>query len=210
MSAYLDAFCNADLEAMVSTFAIESFVKNYNFEAELEWYKMYSPIIEQDFPSNNVFTEQLNIQQRHTYVVRDIKRQFMALFVPDSASLLTENRKVKDAREIEQLAMSLSNRAQLDSMRAMKLIGFIPPDELDEQYNSEHNRQVIERKMGIFGAQGLDSVVARVEINRNKCLFCFDAVRYNDKWYIHSIGGNISVLTIIPYTDGGVILESDR
>ena len=62
--AYLDAFSNADLEAMIATFAIESFAENYDLEMTIERMMAYSPIYEQRFPSSNRFTTSINIHQR--------------------------------------------------------------------------------------------------------------------------------------------------
>jgi len=206
--AYLDAFSNADLEAMIATFAIESFVENYDLEASIERIRVYSVNLQQRFPSSNRFTTSMNTRQRQAMVVEGISWQYMTIFVPDSDLLHSWSTIMDDAQEIREFMRDLGDPAYLRSLSTMNFVGFVDPNRLNDRFDTEQNQQNIERIRDIMGAQRLENIVARVDIDGQTYLFCFDVLLYDGKWYIHSLGGNIGLLLGLPFQNGGVILEA--
>ena len=75
-------------------------------------------------------------------------------------------------------------------------------------FDVEANQRNIERIRDVLGAYRLENIVARVDIDGQTYLFCFEVLRYDGKWYIHSLGGNIGALFNISSLSGGVILEA--
>ena len=206
--AYLDAFSNADLEAMIATFAIESFVENYDLEATIISMRLYNPINQQRFPSSNLFTTDMNAHQRQARVLDGISRQYMTIFVPDSEDLQDRARQINDTQEIRQLMRDLGNPAYLDSLDTLNFVGFVDPNRLTGLFDSEITQQQTERMRDRIGAQQLESIVARVAIDGQIYLFGFDVLLYDGKWYIYSLGGYIGALLGLPIFNGGVILEA--
>jgi len=204
--AYLDAFSRADLEAMVATFAIESYAENQDFEAMVERLGVYSPVFQQRFPSSNRLTTGFNIRHRQAWVVGEITRQYLALFVAGSESMqgmLTE----MDAQDISQLVRDLGNPEYLESLSTLRCVDFVDPNRLDDRFGSEANQQNIERLRDVIGAQRLENIVARASIDGQIYLFFFDVLRYDGKWYIHSLVGNIGQVLSLAAISGGIILE---
>jgi hypothetical protein len=60
-----------------------------------------------------------------------------------------------------------------------------------------------------MGAEELEQVVARVEIDRVTYLFFFEAARYDGRWYIHQFGGNLAALLGIAFWHAGVVPEAE-
>ena len=208
VSAYLDALSKADLDAMISTFAIESYEKHYDLEAMIERVTVYTPGLTLNLPSDNEFTKNINIKQRQGYVVREIKSQYMTLFVPDSEALQTGTTQFDDPQDISRLLETLSNQEHVESLNTLKFVEFRSPGSLNELYDTEINQENIQKISKVIGAQKLENIVARVRIDGNMYLFCFDAACYEGRWYIHSLGGNIGNFLNLHAYSGGVILEA--
>jgi len=208
VNAYLVAFGNADVKGMISTFAVESYVENFNLEAQIERLRAYAPTLPQLFPSNNQFTTELNIQRRQSQIADGIRLQYMSLFIPDAINNFVTT-PIADDQEARDFVRILGDQSYNESMRSLKIIGFVSPDRLHDKYASEQNQRNIDKTMEIIGAQRLENVVARVKINHQIYLFCFDVARYGEKWYIHSLSGNIGVILGISAYAMGVIPEAD-
>jgi hypothetical protein len=86
----------------------------------------------------------------------------------------------------------------------LELVEFITPKDLSEDYDTDANQEVIQRTASIHGADEVKSAAARVNIEGHDYLFCFDAVRYGNEWYLLSFGGNVGVLLGISALAGGV------
>ena len=208
VSAYLEAFKNTDVEAMISTFAVETYVENFSLDAYIERIKVYSLTLPQTFPSNNQFTTGLNIQRRQSQIADSIRYQYMSIFIPDAINegMMTP---IDDTQEGRSFIRTLGEQSYYESMRTMSVLGFVSPDSLHDGYTSVLNQRNIDQSMEAIGAQRLESIVARVETNNQIYLFCFDVARYGEKWYIHTLGGNIGTMLGIPGYNMGVIQESD-
>ena len=132
----------------------------------------------------------------------------MSLFIPDALNDFVP-KIFDDEQELRNFIRMLNNQANTELMNTLRFIEFVSPNELSDYYALEQNQQNIDRYKVVIGAQELESVVARVELNNQIYLFCFDIALYEGRWYIHSLGGNIGALLDIPIHNSGVILESD-
>jgi len=205
VSAYLEAFRSADAEVMVSTFAVETYVDNFNLEAYLDRIRVYALTFPQSFPSNNQFTTGLNIQRRQSQISDSIRYQYMSLFISDAIS----NGMTTPIADTQDFIRTLGDKSYYESMRSMNVLGFVSPSRLHDSYTSEQNQRNIDQLEETIGAQRLENVVARVEIDNEIYLFCFDVALYGGKWYIHTLGGNIGALLGISAYSMGVIPEAD-
>jgi len=209
--AYLDALSNADVNAMISTFAIETFSKNVDFAASLEETPFYNYFIIPSVPSSNHFTTDLSTQQRLADVANSIRSQYLSFFAPH---ILNEARPVvleseDPEREAQVIVDDLGNAEYLQSLRSLKVIEFVPPESLYEYYSEEVVQQRIDRQRDIIGADRLENIVARVEIDGEIYLFCFDVAHYGGRWYLHTLGGHIALALGFSYFNAGVIPEDE-
>ena len=84
MSTYMHGLAEADLAAMVSSFAVETFVDHFDLHAYLDWIGVYSaaatPLL---VPPETPFSRALGVEQRHGDVIDQILGQYLALADPD-------------------------------------------------------------------------------------------------------------------------------
>ncbi|MFT4107511.1 MAG: hypothetical protein QM657_17275 [Lacrimispora sp.] len=191
--AYLEGFKAYEPDQMISTYAVESYVDHYDLQASLEDAQGYV-FMHQEFnlPAANDFSRSFNIQSRKEQVIRDIARQYAALHIINEGyfgnSDLLKNEDTSDE--------SISSE-QID-LSSMKILGYIPPEELLKEYDTDSLLNAKAQQTKVCGADGVGSSVVTFEFNGNKYCFCFDAVQYENKWYIRRLGGDISTLLGIP------------
>ena len=205
--AYLQAFKAANLSGMLSAFALETYVDNYDLEAQLARLKAYSLSSDPSLPASNDFTRDLNFHQRTGNVTAAIRFQYLTIFTSDLKALDGITMSLTSDDDISRLAMQLGNPAYLESLQGMELGEFLPPENLNEHYLSEQNRLNMQKIASICGADEMKSVAVPATIDEQEYLFCFDAVRYGSQWYLSSLSGNIGALLNIPTFSGGVFLR---
>ena len=207
VSAYLEAFKNADVEGMLSTFAVETYVENFDLEAVIMSDNAYYREYIQSFPSDSKFAIELNTHQRQYQIAQTIIRQYFSVFIP---TLVDEQFiSFADTQEARRFINSLNNQSNFESMHSMSVLGFISPSRLIDYFSSEDYHRFIDHQSDIASAQGLESIVARVEIKNQVYLFCFDVACYEEIWYIYQSGGFTGSILGLYVTSGGVVLEAD-
>lgn len=75
--AYLTGLRDQDINAMISAFAVESYVDHYDFEARVQRFSMYDVSYDMPFPNTNEYTRQLNIETRRSRIVSQILSHYM-------------------------------------------------------------------------------------------------------------------------------------
>lgn len=80
--AYLEGLKANDLNSMISTFAVESYVDHSDLQAQVEFYNMYFFMSQEiNLPVTDDFSRDLNIQSRKKEIVQEIVKQYSALCI---------------------------------------------------------------------------------------------------------------------------------
>ena len=200
---------SGDVEGMMGTFAIETYVKNYDLQATLERIGIMMISSPQLFPSGvNDFTDGINKWSRADSIASAIKLQYLTLLFPDSDLLGPGIRfETGDGDDIRALMRELSDDRIVSGLKNLKILELEDPGSLSEHYNDDANRKNMDRQAVCLGADELQSVVARVKLCGEEYLFCFDAVRYGGAWYLYNLSGNIGALLGIDSYAGGVMVD---
>ena len=148
-----------------------------------------------NLPAVNDFSRGFNIQSRKKQITQDIIKQYAALCIINERDF--RNSTIMEEENVSSTLTELSNQLDLSSM---KILGYIPPEELSEVYGSDDCLDIRTQRANVCGADRMESGVVIFELEGNKYCFCFDAVQYKDKWHIRRLGGQISNLLNL-YTD---------
>lgn len=199
--AYLEGLKANELDQMLSTFSVESYVDHYDLQANLENVHGYV-FMQQEFnlPVVNDFSRDLNIQSRKKQIIKNIVKQYAALCVINGMDLRSSA--VMEEENISSIPTELLDHLDLSSL---KILGYLSPEELSEVYSSEGCLDIRIQQAKVCGASEVESCVVVFELDGSKYCFCSDAVEYKDKWYIRRLGGEISTLFGIPDDFAGII-----
>ena len=208
--AYAKALKAQDLKAMMSCFAIESYVANYNMPDEFERIGAVMPNIiwsEPIAPTESEFMSDLNIEKRRSAVVNVIMKQLLALSYYnggkeyDGASTVMSGSvfSYNELTEQERYSDSQYTMKALQNIPELEVGQILQPYELQEQYLSSANLQNLRSGSSIYRAEGIKSTAIQLNINGSPYLLSMDAIRYNGKWYLNSKNsGNLAALLGIP------------
>ena len=208
--AYAKALKAQDLKAMMSCFAIESYVANYNMPDEFERIGAVMPNIiwsEPIAPTESEFMSDLNIEKRRSAVVDVIMKQLLALSYYnggkeyDGASTVMSGSvfSYNELTEQERYSDSQYTMKALQNIPELEVGQILQPYELQEQYLSSANLQNLRSGSSIYRAEGIKSTAIQLNINGSPYLLSMDAIRYNGKWYLNSKNsGNLAALLGIP------------
>jgi len=189
---YLEGLRDADFKRMMSAFAIESYVENYNFEALLNMRRAYMYALEIKLPNTNEFVKAMNLENRRGSVADKLLRQYLFLCVPELDQ--SQPQKMGDETEVSSFVAQLNKGLNAPKLQTLEVLGFIPPEDLAAPYASEQNKQNLAQLAEVCGADQQVSLVAVFELNEDKYMLCLDIVDYDGKWYISQPGGNIGAL----------------
>lgn len=205
VTAYLEAMQRGDLSAMVSAFAIETYVDNYDFAAQLKRLSAYSFVSIIKVPNTNELFRSINIEARQGEAVMAVLLQMLTLHMPDRdfMSMLAFKTDTIDA-DVGAFVEEFAENTGSLSLETLTFGRFIPPESLSDVYESEMNQANIDRQKAIYGADEQKSVVAVFSVGSTLCALCCDAVRYGEKWYLLSMGGNIGNILGLRYSSGGI------
>ena len=199
---YLEGLRDSDLERMLSAFAIESFVENFDFEAMLNRIQAYGPWMEPRMPNVNEFITAMNIEQRRGSIVNAISFQYVALASPE---LDAARPQVMLEEDISDFVVQFRDNLNALDLPSLEILGFIPAETLSEHYLSELNQDNIARQAEVQGADQLESRVAVFELEGDRHFLFVDVVNFNGRWYIAQFGGNIGALVGISADMRGMI-----
>ena len=201
---YLEGLRDSDLEKMISAFALESFVVNFDLEAMVERLRSYSLHIEQRMPNANDFIISLNLEHRRGRVASGIYNKYFQLAQVGFDNFVMEP--VEDAQAfVDELERDL---VALD-LESIEIVGFIPPELLSEMYLDVMNQANIARNLDIFGADEIVSRVIVFQIGRDQFVLMADVANYDGEWHLLTLGGNIGVMVGIHHGYEGLLVPED-
>lgn len=209
-NAYFTALRKGDVKGMFSTFAIETYIENYNMTAQLERMKVYSPLMMPKLPSSNDFNKDLGIFQRQGELATTLTQQYTTICIPELG--LSEMKPIAFSEEpdpekaLHEFMQAMEKGTNPNKLEAVKLESFINPEDLSPHYSSEKNKEYLRLRANAFGADAIESIAAMVTIEEDTYLFCFDAICHSNKWYLLEPCGNVGTLLSISTNTGGVAL----
>lgn len=194
VKSYIQAMQNGNVQKMIASFAIESYIEQYKLEEFLLQMTVYNyNMSSQSFPNTNNYTKTFNLIKRQNSISNKIAIQYIILTSHQELEALRLKR-IKTEKEAMVLIDELGGSQNLEIMQSAHLVEFINPMDLSEYYDREATKKFIQQQQKVLGCQDLQSIVAKVNVNNKNYYFCFDVGRYNNKWYIINLNGVIGTL----------------
>lgn len=203
--AYLIALRDQDMDAMLSTFAIESYIENYDLNAMVERLQAYTPYMEVPFPNSIPYTKELNLEARRSSITHSISNQYQFF-----------NELLKDfyygqtivLHDYPDLVDDMEEATEDYIFEDLEITGSMDPEDIIGLYEEERNQENIAKQAKVFGAKAdeVANVVITFEADGEEYVFCPQLVEYDGRWYIQSLQGNVSFLIGLMVNQGGISL----
>ena len=206
VTAYLEAMKNGDVEGMLATFAIETYVAEMDAQADLERMGAFQPSYGMRLPLGGEYQRQVAVAARYGQLAESLAYQWMLYSWPEgyeefdgTAVILSED------GDAEAFLTGLAENDAAARWQEMEVVEFVEPAELSDMYLSEVNQQNIARQAASHGCDEIVSVVAKLDIGGEEWYQCMDVARYGEKWYNLSLIGYIGHLLGLSLYSGGLV-----
>lgn len=215
VKAYLEGLRDADLNRMLSAFAIESIADNYDLEAALRYYKFYFKSL--GLPNVNAFITSLQVEEYKLEAINSIVRQYLLICFAESGQVFPENQKIRSESDASAVAALVDEVLNAPKLSTLSIISHIPLEdfsilspvlggiELSDSYFTEEAQSMFDNRSRIKGANKTVDCLTAFEINGNAYLLCLEAIEYDGKWRINQLGGNLASWLDIPYSLSGMV-----
>lgn len=203
VTEYLNGLKKMDLEQMINTFVIDTYVDKYDFEDSINRMEIYTGLSEIKFPNATTLARDLNAESRRANISSSILRQYVKLSSPDFS--FYESQILKTKEEQKKFTDEFTQKLQEVKTDSIKILGFIPPEKLSEEYGTDTNMERMKRLTKICGADEMASRAAVFELGGKAYFMCVDTANYGGKWYLAELGGNLGILLGAELYSGGLI-----
>ena len=186
--AYLEGLRDFDMDKMLSAFAIEVFVENYDFEGNIERIGQYTPFAELGFPNANELVTSINAERRRGQIVDSIRFQYLALSREPWDGMPEI---VEDARAFTRGFEADLNRLDFQTM---EILGFIPPEAFSDVFLDEANQENRARFANVFGVDEIVCLAVVFQLDGQRYIMLPWMGNYDGQWFLLHLGGNLSMI----------------
>jgi uncharacterized protein involved in high-affinity Fe2+ transport len=210
LRAYLTAYRDMDMDAILSACAVESYAEHYDLEAFVRRMKMYNVSFINSggviIPNTDVRSQDLNTALVAARIYSNIYSSALNYAFHGASAAGTQYTAItfNDEREYEDFFDELTDTSKFESIQSLAIEKILTEKDLSrygEGYSSESTRRVISNAEEMCGG-ALADIAAIVTIDGERYLFGVYAVEYDDsgKWYIIPNGGSFTVFCgVNPY-----------
>ena len=205
--AYLEGLRDTNLEAMMSAFAVETYVAHFDLQAFLERLGMYQFTL---LPDANELVREMNVEMRRSNVTSRIRMQYLVLTHPDRHTYASEGseflHRIIQEDEVVPFLQDFYANLNAPTWSGLEIQGFLPL-KWSEWYQeaSEDYYEILERNIAFLGAQQLVGRIAVFTLDGDYYLLFADLAEYNGRWYINELGGITGIFANVPGDMHGIM-----
>ena len=193
VTAYLEALKDGDVEGMLATFAIETYVAEMDAQAYLERLGAFQPTTG-IMPLGGDYKRQAAVAARYGQLAESLAYQWMLYSWPEGYEEFGHAVILREDGAVEAFLAGLAENDAAARWQEMEIVEFVEPAELSDLYLSERNQHNIARQVASYGCDELVTVAVKLDIGGEEWYQCMNVARYGEKWYNLSLSGNIGIL----------------
>ena len=210
VTAYLEALKKGDVEGMLATFAIETYVSEMDAQAYLEWMWAFALGDFRGAPVSDPYLRQIVVYQRQAELTNELYRQYLFYSWPEAyGEFSADALRLNGEAEVEAFLSALSASTFTNTLGSLEIVEFVEPAELSDMYLNERNQQTIARQAASYGCDELVTVAVKLDIGGEEWYQCMDVARYGEKWYNLSFSGYIGILLAMSSYAAGLAPASE-
>ena len=202
--AYAEALKTGDVSKMLSTFAIETYVKNYDLEAYLDYTRAFSPN-QGTLEAHTPYTQEINFIARQYQITQQLKNMYTLIALGEDAftSIITFNGAPYDDPDdfLDDYVMD-DWMETLAKMRVdddfQYLDDFFDTDTVDSM--EEH----LDDQCDFYGCKEIVPLALEIKLDGEEYLMTINVARYGDKWYNLTLNSSIALLLGAPTYSAGL------
>lgn len=206
--AYAEALKTGDVNKVLATFAIETYVENYDLEEYIDLMNIYMPGagVEMMMESTDEYTTQVNLINRQAVITRSLS--YMYLSMADCEMIRSPIALGKgEYDDASDLVDDLTNEDWMEILADMEIGDVLGMDEFLDKDQMDPAEENLEKSCDYLGCDELQSVAVEVTLDGDDYYLCVDVACYDGVWYnCRPIGTLASITGASSYT-GGLLPE---
>lgn len=207
--AYLKAFREGDVRAILETFAIETFAEEFVLEDYINSVGVYFRDWNEHrmlmLPPSNEFAIGQNIAIRCGALAEKMHGQYLYICLPN---LPFNEMDYMSIEEIDGGARSivseLGNPKHIQKINSLEFVEFVELIELNDRL-PVYLESVISESRGVANVDEMGYECAKVIMNGEEYFFFMQTARYNDMWFNYELGGLLGTICNVESEWGGFI-----
>ena len=201
--AYLEALKKGDVEGMLATFAIETYVSEMDAQADLARMGVFQPTVGIRMPLGGEYQRQVAVAARYGQLAESLAYQWMLFSWPEGYEAFgDESIAFQEDGAAEAFLTGLAENDAAARWQEMEVVGFVEPELMSTQYSDGVESRA--RQAASHGCDEIVSVVAKLDIGGEEWYQCMDVACYGGKWYNLSFVGYIGHLLGLSYPTAGL------
>lgn len=210
--AYLEAMQRGNVDEMVSTFAVETFVEHFDMEAMISVYGCYQNSFHQMLDTTDSYTQGVNVARRYGNITGQLSAQYLLLngYEEDIGKVVMLD---KD-EEIGDFVAALNNPEWMEILAEMEIGKIYVDDQVTEaglalDLTSDGAQKNLSNRCEMYGCGELALVLTEVKIDGKDYFFAMDVACYDGVWYNLQPNGILAGMMGIDVYHYGFALQSD-
>lgn len=205
LEAYIAALNQGDIDGMIATFAIESYVDNFDTKAHIERLKSFSPLNPfysvYELADGSEFDRDIRIKEREASIMYYYSKMLSQRIVQHDDRIIS----LQDDDEIDAFMKEIEKSEFFDDWKNMEFVKMVDPEAVCGTYGTEQFKTSIMRQAKPYGCNDIRDVCALVKIGKEKYYQTAMCGEYNGRWYIITCMGNLSSLIGLPADSWGLV-----
>ena len=201
VQAYVEAFNAGDVQAMLSTFAIETYVERTDRLASIGRMTIFSTNNYDTYPMPNDYMRQLLIVDRVGGLARYMTGQYMMYIWPEEGYGRYDDGAPLPLRGDEEASAFLSafdDAAASDWTGKIAFNGFASLEDLDSGLKEIMTRESTLKNISLLvagrGCDEMANLIASLTVDGKDGFLFMECSRYGDRWYNTSLGGILATV----------------
>lgn len=192
--AYTEAFNAGDVQCMISTFAIETYVDHVDRQTSMERYYGFMLSVQDSNPMPTPYVRDLMVSERYGDIAKQLRWQYLYYAMPEAYGddIGAPVRFASDDRpqEIRNFLRAFDASPVNAWVGNISFVDFVSPGELaGDVFMSEGNQKNIAKNAACRGCDEIAEIVAHIQISGEDYYQCLECARYGDRWYVQSLMG---------------------
>ena len=204
--AYANALKKGDVQEMLSTFAIESYVGNFDMAAYLERVGAYSINMQIVFPSSDEYTLGLNLIARQYYIVKQLNYMYLTLGDMEDFTIPVSFRG-NPYNSPDELLDDLVIDNWMEMLSKMEIGEVLTCEDLS--LDDDNVKRSLDIQMKSLCCEDLVPLALELTLDGKNYYLCADMACYNGKWYVCNLLGVIGQLLGADAMSGGLCMLED-
>lgn len=204
--AYAEALKTGDVNKVLATFAIETYVENYDLEEYIDRMNSYMPGAEIMMESTDEYTTQVNLINRQAAITKNLSHMYLSMADCEmtGSPIVLGKGEYDDASD---LVDDLTNEDWMEILADMEIGDVLGMDEFLDKDQMDPAEENLEKSCDYLGCDELQSVAVEVTLDGDDYYLFVDVACYDGVWYNCRPTGTLANLMGASYLTGSLLPE---